>query len=278
MKLNDYIRSASRPPVYTPGTATMWDDEHISKQLLAVHLNPDIDLASRKPDTILSTIEWLEKSLLKPGSAILDMGCGPGLYTELLADRGHKMTGVDISKNSISYAQESARKNGMDITYRNQDYLDLDDRGAFDVILMIFTDFGVLVPETRKKVLANVYRALKPGGVFCFDFLNDSYPISEVGNRGWEICNGGFWKKDPYLILQEKHYYTEQNVCLSQHLVTDDKGEMSIYRFWTHAFKHDQVKDLVGNHGFTDFSFHENILPDCEFYSSDDISFCLAIK
>ena len=66
MKLYDYIRSASIPPVYTPGTATMWDDEHISQQLLAVHLNPDIDLASRKPATILST-----PALLRAGASFM---------------------------------------------------------------------------------------------------------------------------------------------------------------------------------------------------------------
>ena len=50
------------------------------------------------------------------------------------------------------------------MTYRETYQASLDDREAFDLILMIFTDFGVLVPETRRRVLANIYRALKPGG------------------------------------------------------------------------------------------------------------------
>ena len=278
MKFNEYIRSASRPTVYTPGTATMWDDEHISQQLLAIHLNPEIDLASRKPAAIRSTFHWLEETVSQPGSAILDMGCGPGLYAELFAEHGHSVTGVDISSNSIRYAQESARKNGLDITYRNQDYLNLDDREAFDLVFMIFTDFGVLVPEARNKVLDNIYRALKPGGIYCFDFINESYPISEVGNREWEICNGGFWRKAPYLVLQEKHYYPEQNVCLSQHIVAEDNGKTDIYRFWTHAFSQDQIKNLLEAQGFSNFSFHENILPDSDFYNSGEISFCCAVK
>ena len=278
MKLREYITTASRPSIYAPGTAFMWDDEHISKQLLAIHLSPDTDLASRKPATILSTIDWLENEFLQPGSAILDMGCGPGLYTEHLARRGHRVTGVDISRNSIHYAGESAKTNGLDITYRNLDYMDLDDKESFDLILMIFTDFGVLVPENRNKVLSNIYRALKPGGVFCFDFLNSSFPIAETGSREWEICNGGFWSAGPYLVLQEKHYYPEQNVCLSQHIVTDDREETSIYRFWTHAFKHDQITDLIGAHGFSDCGFRENILPSSDFYRSGEVSFCFATK
>ena len=35
---------------------------------------------------------------------ILDLGCGPGLYAELLAKKGHSITGVDFSENSIQYA------------------------------------------------------------------------------------------------------------------------------------------------------------------------------
>lgn len=278
MKLNEYLHSASLPPVYTPGTATMWDDEHISKQLLAVHLNPDIDLASRKPATILSTIEWLEQAVPGPGAAILDMGCGPGLYAEHLAKRGYHVTGMDISANSIRHARGAAQKSGLDITYRNQDYRAMGDTEAFDLILMIFTDFGVLVPEDREKVLSNVYRALKPGGVFCFDFLNDSYPLDDVGCREWEICPSGFWKEGPYLVLQEKHYYREEHVCLSQYIVTGDDAETSIYRFWTHAFSHDQVRELLDVQGFAGCGFYRDIIPGCAFYSSENISFCLASK
>lgn len=278
MKLSEYITTASRPLPYTPGTAFMWDDEHISKQLLAIHLNPDTDLASRKPTTVLSTIDWLENGYLHPGSAILDLGCGPGLYTEHLARRGHRVTGVDISANSIQYAQESAKRHGLNIIYHNMDYLNLDGSEAFDLILMIFTDFGVLVPEARKKVLTSIYRALKPGGVFCFDFLNSAFPIAETGDRNWEIGDGGFWREGPYLHLQEKHYYPEQNVCLSQHVVMDDKGETDIYRFWTHTFKHEQMLRLIRGHGFSDCGFHEGILPDSELYHSHQVTFCFAGK
>ncbi len=278
MKIYDYIKTASRPRIYEPGTAFMWDDEHISKQLLAVHLNPDIDLASRKPATILSTIDWVEKNFLKPGSSILDMGCGPGLYAEHFAARGYDVTGVDVSANSIEYAKGSALKNGFDIRYSNQNYLDLDARQEFDFIFMVFTDFSVLVPQQRKKVLDNIYTALKPGGLFCFDFLNDSFPIAEVGTREWDICDGGFWKKEPYLVLNEKLYYPEENVCLSQHVVADTSGAIDLYRFWTHAFNRNRIRDIISSYNFSTCSFHENILSDCEFYNASEISFCVAGK
>lgn len=279
MKLNDVLQAISRPQLYSPGTATMWDDEHISKQLLEVHLNPNLDLASRKPATILSTIEWLEEhAVSKKGAAILDMGCGPGLYTEILARKDYQVSGIDISANSIRYAREAAAKSGLNISYRNLDYASLEDTEAFDLIMMIFTDFGVLIPEIRSKILKNIHRALKPGGVFCFDFLNSSFPIEDVGTRDWEICKGGFWSEESYLLLQEKYYYPEENVYLSQHIVADDNLDTSIYRFWTHAFSHKRVEVLLQQHGFHGCTFHENILTDCDLHNPEHVSFCLARK
>ena len=139
-------------------------DEYISTQLLKTHLNPDMDLASRKDATISLTVEWiLEKA---PGDRlnILDLGCGPGLYTEKLAEKGHQITGMDYSANSIRYAGESAGRKKLNIFYTQQNYLELNEENRYDLILMIFTDFGVLPPDQREILLANIYRALKPGG------------------------------------------------------------------------------------------------------------------
>jgi 2-polyprenyl-3-methyl-5-hydroxy-6-metoxy-1,4-benzoquinol methylase len=101
--------------------------------------------------------------------SILDLGCGPGLYTEIMAERGHKVTGIDFSKNSIDYARNEAIRKNLDIKYVNQSYLDLCEENMYDLIMMIFTDFGVLVPQERETLLQNIYRALKPGGTFVFD-------------------------------------------------------------------------------------------------------------
>ena len=48
MNLADIISKIEKPKIYEKSSAFMWTDEHISKQLLNVHLNSDIDLGSRK--------------------------------------------------------------------------------------------------------------------------------------------------------------------------------------------------------------------------------------
>lgn len=114
----------------------MWTDDHISKQLLDVHLNPDIDLASRRRASIESTVDWILNSANLEKMNILDLGCGPGLYAELMAERGYKVTGVDFSKNSIEYARNEAIKKNLDIEYVNQNYLELCEENKYDLVMM----------------------------------------------------------------------------------------------------------------------------------------------
>lgn len=106
MNFKNMITSTEKPEIYATGTSTMWTDEYISQQLLSVHLNADIDLASRKKTSIDKTTEWILKEANGKNLEILDLGCGPGLYTQKFAKKGHNVTGIDFSKCSINYAKK----------------------------------------------------------------------------------------------------------------------------------------------------------------------------
>ena len=117
----------AKPPPFAPGEAHFWTDPHIARQMLAAHLNPDTDAASRRPATIQRSSDWIVRTLaLQPGDSLLDLGCGPGLYASRLALHGLHVTGVDFSQTSIDYARDHARRNRLEITYRCQDYLELN--------------------------------------------------------------------------------------------------------------------------------------------------------
>ena len=115
MKIQQLIKATQKPIIYTKGTVQMWVDEYISKHLLETHLNPDIELASRKETTINSTLDWIMDSVTAKRLDILDLGCGPGLYTEKLAQKGHKVTGMDFSATSIAHARKSATGKNLNI-------------------------------------------------------------------------------------------------------------------------------------------------------------------
>ncbi len=278
MNIQELIATAQKPEIYTNGTATMWVDEYISTQLLETHLSQETDLASRKETTISSTVEWILNKVPGDNLNILDLGCGPGLYTEKLAEKGHRVAGMDLSANSIRYAKESAHTKKLNISYLQQNYLELEEENKYDLVMIIFTDFGVLPPDQRETLLGKIYRALKPGGIFLFDVLNENYPANESGSKEWEVSKKGFWRNKPYLSLAESFYYEEQKVALNQHIIIEETGKMDVYRFWIHTFSHADLEKILALHNFRNTKCHDHVLPGCHMYRSEDVTFCITTK
>ncbi len=268
----------TKPPrLYEKGTASMWEDDHISGHLLEMHLNPEIDAASRKESAIRKTVEWIASHLHGGRKRILDLGCGPGLYCEMLAKAGHMVTGVDFSQRSIAHARQEAARKDLDIEYLHENYLHLAFEGRFDLAMMIYCDFDVLVPEDRNRLLQNVYRALKPGGLFIFDTLNTKAPETmKVPGRSWEAAERGFWKDEPYLALSETFHYAEANVILQQHVVCSEPDGEAVYRFWTHYYDPETLTSILREQGFSEVGCYESPLPDNGDGANEMVTFVVA--
>ncbi len=279
MNIINIHNNTTKPVLYEKGNSVMWTDEHISKQMLHVHLSQETDLASRKLDTINSTVEWVLSNTEKKELSILDLGCGPGLYSEILAIKGHKVTGIDFSDNSINYARKEAEKKKLNINYLKQNYLELDlEENAFDLVMLIFTDFGPLLPKEREQLIINVKKVLKPGGIFIFDVLNEQNTNEKITPRNWETAENGFWKNSPYIALSESFLYKENKVILYQHVIIDQKENINTYRFWIHFFSHTDLEEILYEHDFNSISFNEDVLPDGELYNGTNVTFCKSIN
>ena len=280
MNITDIVSKTERPKIYEKGTAFMWTDAHISKQLLNIHLNPDIDLGSRKKSSIEKTAKWILDTQKEKGKLnILDLGCGPGLYTEIFAKAGHSVTGIDISKNSIEYANKSAKDKKLDITYLNTSYLEVDlESNKYDLIVLIYTDLGVLIPTERESLLEMIFHVLKKAGTFIFDVLKDREIEKKTSPKTWEVSNNGFWKESPYLALSESFLYQEEKVILFQHYIVDTEENIETYRFWTHFFSQNDVSKMLDAHNFIDINFREDILPEGDMWNGDNVIFTMTSK
>lgn len=249
MDIRKIIQQVGEPTPYVVGTDMMWTDSHISKHLLEVHINPEINLASRTAYNIDQTVNMIDE-IIAPKSAILDLGCGPGLYTERLAQKGHLVTGVDFSKRSIAYALEQKAKNHSTCDYVNANYLELDYNPQFDMIMMIYCDFGVLVPTDREKLMKIIYKALKPGGIFIFDGINEATIEGQKFDASYEISEGGFWSESPYLCLSKSFLFKDYKATLEQHVVIREDDSFKVYRFWNHYFTTEDVEQLFRPLGY----------------------------
>lgn len=75
-----------RPQLFQETKVPFWNDKYISKQMLKAHLDPDFNGASRKLPFIESSVNWIKETIPPADyAALLDLGCGPGLYAERFA-------------------------------------------------------------------------------------------------------------------------------------------------------------------------------------------------
>lgn len=264
----ELIRHTAKPALYEMGTANFWDDPHMSKLLLEAHLNPNWDAASRKPATIDKTVQWITANFLESNSAILDLGCGPGLYAERLAQLGHKVTGLDFSRRSIDYAKQSAELKGLAIEYHYQNYLTMDYSEQFDLIILIYCDLGALIKQDREVLMHKMHAALKPGGVLIFDVFTDGFKNAIQEKQRWQLTDNGFWAAGPHCALTQTFHYPEDKVVLNQTIVVREDGSSDVYRIYDNYFSEEDLASIVASAGFTRPVFSRDILESTDFESA----------
>lgn len=138
----------------------------------------------------------LRRLRLRPGVRILDVPCGFGRHSIELAQRGFRVTGVDISPALLAQAHRRAAANGVTVDFRRGDMRRLSYRGQFDVVLNLFTSFGYFGDAPDQQVLERFRRALRPGG----------WLVIHLINRDWVM----------------RHYRPQQRSRMGPYVVTEE--------------------------------------------------------
>ena len=110
---------------------------------------------------------------LKPGSRLVDVACGRGRHSKILASLGFDVTGIDIAPASIEYAKQFETDN---LQFYVHDMRLPFWGNYFDNAFNFFTSFGYF--RTRREhdaAMRTVAQSLKPGGLFVIDYLNVHY-------------------------------------------------------------------------------------------------------
>ena len=129
----------------------------------------------------------------------------------------------------------------MEITYRYQNYLMLEDDNLYDAAFLIYGDFCTIHPQRRATLLQNIYRALKPEGKFVLDVSTCECRKNHAVKNYWQAMESGFCKPDPHLLLQEGFDYPEQSIWLDQFTVIEGDGKLSVYRNWFQDYTVDSI-------------------------------------
>ena len=252
----DYME---KPALYAKGTSKFWGDGHISKGMLSSHLDSERDGATRNHAYVRQSVQWI--ATVAPAAqypALLDLGCGPGIYAELFDEAGYTVTGLDLSERSVGYARDSAREKNRRITYQVGNYLMMEYTEAFDAVTLINYDFGVLSTENRALLLKKIHAALRPGGRLIFDVMTPEQYSGLAEYKSWEFSQGGFFSPEPHLCLNAFYRYDAQNTFLRQYIVVTE-SEAICHNVWDHTFTESELTHDLSEAGFSALGLYGDI-------------------
>ena len=138
---------------------------------------------------------------------VLDLGCGTGTLTELMAARGFDMIGVDYSEEMLEIAMEKRAESGRDILYLLQDMREFELYGTVRAVISICDSLNYITEEAElEEVFRLVNNYLDPEGVFIFDF-NTVYKYREIlGDQ--TIAES----REDCSFIWDNYYYEEEQI------------------------------------------------------------------
>ena len=168
---------------------------------------------------------------IEPPSKILDLCCGFGRHSLVLASKGYNVTGLDLSEKYLQEARQKAESMRVNLELEKRDMRDIQFFDEFDAVVNLYTAFGFFDTESEDMlVLQGVARALKPNGQFLIDTINRDYVTHSQQTQSWSIDNCS-------VILEERVFdFFKSRLEIIHHLI-DDKGSKrkleSSYRLYT---------------------------------------------
>lgn len=180
---------------------------------------------------------------------VLDLGCGTGTITELLAEAGYDMIGIDLSEEMLEIAMEKREQSGHDILYLCQDMREFELYGTVRAIVSVCDSMNyVLEEEEILQMLTSAARNyLDYGGLFIFD-LNTEYKYREILGEQTIAEN----REEGSFIWE--NYYDEEEMINEYNLTLFIREESDYYRkyeenHYQRAYSLDVIRTLVEQSG-----------------------------
>lgn len=210
--------------------------------------------AQEQVDKILSLVNF-------QGTSILDLCCGPGRHSLILAERGFTVTGVDKTAFLLDKAKTRARAKNLQIDWIQQDMRDFVRPGAYDLVLSMFTSFGYFDNKDEDiKVLNNIFQSLKPGGACIIDVMGKECLAKILQpTTSEELPNGS--------ILVQRHEIFDDWSRIRNEWILIKKGKAKSFKFHHTIYSGQELKACLIQVGFKEAKLFGNL--DGKEYGSD---------
>jgi SAM-dependent methyltransferase len=160
-------------------------------------------------------VEFIEKSLsVESGAVELDLACGAGDHAVELSRRGLTVVGYDLSESQLLRAKDLAEDEKQEVRFMQGDVREMSFESMFDAVYCWNASFGYFEEEKNLAVLANIFRALKPGGSFLLDVPNRDFVVRQQPMQCWFEGDGAVCMDDMYVDFITSRLNVKRTVML----------------------------------------------------------------
>ncbi|UYO34532.1 class I SAM-dependent methyltransferase [Bacillus zhangzhouensis] len=185
-------------------------------------------------------VRWIQQ-YMKPNAAIIDVGCGTGEISLRLAEKGHKVTGIDLSEEMLAFAQQKAQAKNQSIQFLHQDMREVSGfEQAFQAAVICCDSLNYLKNENDvKKTFKNMFQLLEADGVLLFDVhtpykMEEVFPGSTYADQDEEISY--IWQSDKgddlYSVIHDLSFFVKDGDMYQRY---DETHEQRTFSFETYA-------------------------------------------
>ena len=262
MNLLDLVHRQPVPAPWSEGEKIPWNEPGFSQRMLLEHLSQEHDAASRRFPTIDRHVEWIHHKILAGGPArILDLGCGPGLYSSRLARLGHECVGIDFSPASIAYARQCAQADQLRCTYLEQDIRVADYGHGYGLVMLIYGELNVFRRSDARSILERAHQALAEGGHLLLE-VHTLACVRAIGEQPatWYSSEQGLFSECPHLCLSESFWDDQENVATERYFIVDGAtGAVARYASSTQGYTDEEYRSLLEECGFCRIVFQPSL-------------------
>ena len=254
MNITDIINRKTPSFSVSAENALPWHREDFSKRMLQEHLSQEHDMASRKLELIKKQVDWLHSTILKEKkSKILDLCCGPGLYTNMLAKFGHRCKGIDFSPSAIEYARITKIELMLDCEYILSDIRHVDYGKDFDLAMFLFGDFNTKTKKEASIILKNINSSLKEGGLAVLElFSYDTIEALGSNKPTWASEHESSFSTKPHIVLKDYEWVHNDSYSVCRyHIIHSENNQVEVFTERLQAYTFNEYEELLLKNGFT---------------------------
>lgn len=178
---------------------------------------------------------------INPKGEVLDLACGAGRHSILFAQKGFKVTSVDLSEKLLSVAKRTAEENNVEIDFIKSDLRNFSTDKTFDLVLNLFTSFGYFEDDKENLRLFDIaFKYLKNSGYFVLDYFNKTYlenNLVKESKDNFEHCT----------LVQKRHI---ENNRVIKDIFINRNGKNIHFRESVRMFSKKELISAVEDAGF----------------------------